>query len=237
MKRIGLDQNGGAVDFVSELDGAAGTIDHVEAQGDVEGGEVRERLVLFATEEFVPPEREDGAGAADPTPGRDPILLYNGDCAVCRKISAWVIRNDDPNNGGWQAIDERPIGSDPEALKAIDPRLDIWDVYSKIHLIMPDGTILKGGDAVAEVFRRLPDTNWFTPVLKVHVGDFYPFQVALNFGYEVLDKIRPALGCETCGGDVPTWAKPIAWIVSAIRTVRSWFGGSSEPAQPSGPAA
>ena len=47
----------------------------------------------------------------------------------------------------------RPIGDEPEALLALRPGLDIWDAYATIHLLMPDGTMRLGGEAVAEAKR------------------------------------------------------------------------------------
>jgi hypothetical protein len=34
-------------------------------------------------------------------------------------------------------IIERPIGDDPEALRALNEDLDIWDTYETIYLLMP----------------------------------------------------------------------------------------------------
>jgi predicted DCC family thiol-disulfide oxidoreductase YuxK len=147
------------------------------------------------------------------------ILLFNSECSVCRKISGWVIANDDPKNGGKQRIDERPIGQDPEALKAIHPDLDIWKTYETIHVVMPNGEIKTGGEAVAEVLRRLPETAWFTPLFDVSVLGFKPFQSMLNLGYTVLDRLRPAMGCESCGTPVPWWGKPIEWTYKAYKAI------------------
>jgi hypothetical protein len=54
---------------------------------------------------------------------------------------------------------ERPIGDDPEALLSLNPDLDIWGAYATIHLLMPDGSMKLGGEAVAEVLRNLPTTT------------------------------------------------------------------------------
>jgi predicted DCC family thiol-disulfide oxidoreductase YuxK len=145
------------------------------------------------------------------------ILLYNSDCPVCQKIAGWVIANDDPKNGGGQKIDERPIGYDPEALKKLNPELTIWDAYSTIHVVMPDGSMKVGGEAIAEVLRRLPDTSWATGLLGLSVFGWRPFQSALNAGYTILDKLRPALGCTSCGTPVPWWGKPVAWAFNAYQ--------------------
>src|SRR3954471_247222 len=71
-----------------------------------------------------------------------PILLFNDQCEVCHALSAWVKKQD---TLGGDLIDERPIGDDPAELNRLDPRLDIWDVYKQIHLLMPDGSIKVGG--------------------------------------------------------------------------------------------
>jgi predicted DCC family thiol-disulfide oxidoreductase YuxK len=174
------------------------------------------------------PERAAPERTSLTLPGDRAILLYNSDCSVCRKLSSWVIANDAKSAGGGDLIDERPIGHDPAALTAIHPDLDIWQAYETIHLVMPDGTIKKGGEAVAEVLRRLPDTGWATGLLDISIAGWRPFQAALNLAYTILDRIRPALGCESCGTPAPWWAKPIEWAVKAWKAVT---GKSPAPEQ------
>jgi hypothetical protein len=64
---------------------------------------------------------------------------------------------------------------------------------------MPDGSMKTGGEAVAEVLRRLPNCAWFAWIFALGISDFRPFQLVLNLGYTVLADIRPLLGCESCG--------------------------------------
>ncbi len=133
-----------------------------------------------------------------PTLPTVPLLLFNGECAVCRAIAGWVAPHAHDSRG-VPTLDERPIGDDPAALLKLNPKLGIWDAYETIHLLMPDGSMKLGGEAVAEVFRRLPVTAWFTPAFAVNIGGMRPFQALLNFGYLLLSDIRPLLGCESCG--------------------------------------
>lgn len=152
---------------------------------------------------------------------RRPILLYNDGCQVCRVLSTWVKAQDAK---GKDLIDERPIGHDPEALTALNPNLDIWEVYETIHMIMPDGQVKKGGEAIAEVFKRLPTTSPFAGLFDVSVFGAKPFQRLLDVGYIALDRLRPAIGCESCGGGpVAWWAKPVKWTADAVRAVRRVF--------------
>ncbi len=81
-----------------------------------------------------------------------PLLLYNDECGVCRRIAGWVARSAGSEEGEV-TLDTRPIGDDPEALTQLDPNLDIWDACATLHLLMPDGSTKLGGEAVAEVLR------------------------------------------------------------------------------------
>jgi hypothetical protein len=76
-----------------------------------------------------------------------PTLLFNDECKVCRRIARWV-RTSAQTKSGDARIAERPIGDDPEALRSLNPDLDIWKAYATIHLLMPDGSMKLGGEAV-----------------------------------------------------------------------------------------
>ena len=141
-----------------------------------------------------------------------PLLLYNDECSVCRAIAGWVQRM---QPAGAVRLVERPIGDDPEALRALNPQLDIWDAYATIHLLMPDGSMKLGGEAVAGVLRALPVTAWFTGAFGLGVFGVRPFQLALNGAYEVLAAVRPLFGCESCGttnAAVRSIAAALGWL-------------------------
>ncbi len=122
-------------------------------------------------------------------------LLYNDECAVCRTIARWV-RHSAARDC---VLVVRPIGDDPAALRALNVKLDIWDAYATIHILMPDGSMRTGGEAVAEVFRELPNTMWFAGLFSLSLFGFRPFQAVLNIGYTILADSRPLFGCESCG--------------------------------------
>src|SRR5271170_4725352 len=138
------------------------------------------------------------------------LLLFDGECGVCRRIARWV------QDSGETSIIERPIGDDPEALRLLNPDLDIWDAYATIHLLMPDGSMKLGGEAVAEVLRNLPDTEWFTWTFAISVFGVRPFQAILNLAYTILADVRPLFGCESCG--TPNlWVKSIRWMIKQAK--------------------
>lgn len=127
-----------------------------------------------------------------------PILLFNDECAVCRSIAHWVRKSAEGEPGGPRIV-QQSIGDDPDALRLLNPELDIWDAYETIHVLMPDGTMKLGGEAVAEVLRDLPNTKWFAGVFAARIFAFRPFQATLNIAYAILADVRPLFGCESCG--------------------------------------
>jgi predicted DCC family thiol-disulfide oxidoreductase YuxK len=148
-----------------------------------------------------------------------PILLFNDECGVCRRIAGWVKKSAHGKSGEASLV-VQPIGDDPEALRALNPDLDIWDAYATIHLLMPDGSMKLGGEAVAEVLRSLPNCRWFAWSFRVSMFGFRPFQGILNAAYVVLAVVRPLFGCESCRAP-SFWFRPIH---STIRWVKATFG-------------
>jgi predicted DCC family thiol-disulfide oxidoreductase YuxK len=146
-----------------------------------------------------------------------PILLFNDECGVCRTIANWVKKQVQARSG-TPSIVVRPIGQDPEELRALNQNLNIWDAYATIHLLMPDGSMKLGGEAVAEVLRNLPSNRWFTWTFAISVFGIRPFQAMLNLAYVILADVRPVFGCESCGMPSP-WVRPIRWIVKWIASL------------------
>jgi predicted DCC family thiol-disulfide oxidoreductase YuxK len=157
-------------------------------------------------------------------PLNGPILLFNDECGVCRHIANWV-RISDQGPWGKPRLIIRPIGEDPQALKMLDPDLNIWDAYATIHLLMPDGTQRLGGEAVAEVFRNLPNTRWFAWIFNLGLFGFKPFQLLLDLAYLLLADVRPIFGCESCGTP-KFWVRPFA---ATMKWISGLFGKSSIP--------
>jgi predicted DCC family thiol-disulfide oxidoreductase YuxK len=153
-----------------------------------------------------------------------PILLYNDECAVCRTIARWV-QAYGSSAGREMRVDVKPIGDDPAALRALNPALGIWDAYETIHLLMPDGSMKTGGEAVAEVFRDLPNTRWFTWTLSIGVIGVRPFQAVLDLGYMLLSDVRPLFGCESCGTTNPA----VATIRRTFARAMGLFGKKPHP--------
>ena len=150
-----------------------------------------------------------------------PILLFNDECGVCRSIASWVKKQAQAGSGATSIV-VRPIGQDPDELLSLNQGLNIWDAYATIHLLMPDGSMKLGGEAVAEVLRHLPSTRWFAWTFAISVFGVRPFQAILNLAYAILADVRPVFGCESCGTPSP-WVRPIRWI---FKWTASLFGAS-----------
>ena len=160
----------------------------------------------------------------DATTPPTPILLYDDQCGVCRGIARWVSASARDRSGASRIV-VRPIGSDPAALRSLHPDLDIWDAYATIHLLMPDGSMKLGGEAVAEVFRRVRSTRWFAWCFAIRIFGLRPFQAVLDLAYAILADVRPLFGCESCG--VPS--RPVRALRWLIRSIRAVFGKPHHP--------
>jgi predicted DCC family thiol-disulfide oxidoreductase YuxK len=152
-----------------------------------------------------------------------PILLFNDECAVCRHIGHWVQRSAQ-DKSGETSIQVQPIGDDPQRLRSFNSNLDIWDAYETIHVLMPDGSMRLGGEAVAETLRNLTSTKWLAWSFGITILGFRPFQALLNVAYAILADVRPLFGCESCGK---------SRVLRPMRAVISWVkilcGGSLKP--------
>lgn len=155
------------------------------------------------------------------------ILLFDNECGVCRRIAGWVKKQAQLKSGEVSLI-VRPIGDDPAELRAINPSLDIWEAYATIHVVMADGSMKRGGEAVAEVLRELPRTSWLARFFALRVLGFRPFQAILDAAYLVLADVRPLFGCESCG--TPSrWVRSIRWL---MRLPTLAFGGCQRSSAP-----
>ena len=143
-----------------------------------------------------------------------PILLFDDECGVCRFIARQVRKA--AGNPATATLIIQPIGADPQALRSINPGLDIWAAYATIHVVMPDGTMKLGGEAVAEVLRRLAATAWLAGVFSIKIFGARPFQSMLNMAYTILADVRPLFGCESCGAPAG-WLRPFAWLIKSAK--------------------
>ena len=92
------------------------------------------------------------------------VLIYDGQCAICRGSVGWVRRLD------WRHRFEL-LDAHSAAVARRFPALDPAALMSAIHLITPQGAVLTGYDAVRFQVRFLPLLAWLAPILRLPVMD------------------------------------------------------------------
>jgi len=81
-------------------------------------------------------------------------LIYDADCAMCRKSALWLMRR--AHAGGELEI--LPCRSPIRHERF--PQVSEDACLSAMQLVLPDGRRLSGADAVPELFRRIHGWGW-----------------------------------------------------------------------------
>jgi predicted DCC family thiol-disulfide oxidoreductase YuxK len=81
-------------------------------------------------------------------------LIYDGECAMCRASALWLMRR--AMDGG--ALEILPCRSAPRRQRF--PHVTDEQCMSAMQLVLPDGRVLAGADAVPELFARIPRWRW-----------------------------------------------------------------------------
>ena len=92
-----------------------------------------------------------GAAPVEASAQKTPaVLIYDGDCAMCRGSALWLMRL--AMSGGQLEI--LPARSAPRRLRF--PHLTDEACMTAMQLVLPDGRVLAGADAMPELLRRIP---------------------------------------------------------------------------------
>jgi len=87
------------------------------------------------------------------------MLFYDGECPLCRREVSWLKRRD--RSGELQLIDIADPDCDPSKYN-----LTHEEVSRVLHGIKPDGTVLRGMDAVREAY-RIVGLGWLLAPTKL----------------------------------------------------------------------
>jgi glyoxylase-like metal-dependent hydrolase (beta-lactamase superfamily II)/predicted DCC family thiol-disulfide oxidoreductase YuxK len=121
-------------------------------------------------------------------------VLYDGQCEICQACVSWL-----------KALDREkrtvclPISAD--VLSSVDSRLRMEDCLQHLHVVTPDGEILVGWDAVANLGRLFRPT-WLVGALGVR----FPFRSVGRLLYGFVARNRYSLS--KCRGGACSIAKP-----------------------------
>jgi predicted DCC family thiol-disulfide oxidoreductase YuxK len=125
-----------------------------------------------------------GAPRLTPMPGETSttghVLLYDGDCGLCRTILAGIL-----------AIDRRhalrPLALQTPQAAAMLPELSEQERLASIHLVDPDGRVSSAGVALADLTALLPGGRAPAALLRAAPG-------ATEWGYRQVADHRHRLG-------------------------------------------
>ena len=86
-----------------------------------------------------------------PPPGQ-PTLIYDGECGLCRAAARTLTRWDRERRIALVAFQDRE--------RVARFGIPLPALAAAMHLVLPDGRVLAGADAVPELLRRLPGRGW-----------------------------------------------------------------------------
>ena len=87
-------------------------------------------------------------------------VLYDGQCSLCRRsIQALQARD---TRGRLEATDLHQAD-----LPRLHPALDRTACLQEMHVITPDGVVLRGFDAFRHIALQLPSTAWWAGFLYI----------------------------------------------------------------------
>jgi predicted DCC family thiol-disulfide oxidoreductase YuxK len=87
------------------------------------------------------------------------VLIYDGECPVCRGAVDWIRARSRPD-------DIEFLSCHDQSLSERFPFLDKSACLKAAHLVLPDGRVLAGEQAAADLFMRLPGYAWLARVLR-----------------------------------------------------------------------
>jgi predicted DCC family thiol-disulfide oxidoreductase YuxK len=88
-------------------------------------------------------------------------LIYDADCPMCRASALWLMRRALSRG----ALEILPCRS--EARRARYPAITEDVCLTAMQLVLPDGRVLAGGDAVPEILRRVRGWGWLASVFAL----------------------------------------------------------------------
>lgn len=121
-------------------------------------------------------------GPAGTAPMSDPaVLVYDGECSVCRKTVDWI-RTRDPD-GAFEFLSLHSA-----ALTTRFPFLDREACRRAAHLVRSDGSVFVGEQAAPEILGRIPGWRWAARCLRLPGA-----RAVSRIAYRILARRRHAI--------------------------------------------
>ena len=96
--------------------------------------------------------------AANPTA---PTLIYDGDCGICQQAVALLRRWDREH-----VLRFVPF-QDAAAVARFAGGIALPALAAAMHLVLPDGRVYPGADAIPELLRLFPGKRWLAPLFGI----------------------------------------------------------------------
>ena len=84
------------------------------------------------------------------------VLIYDGECSMCRASALWLLRRAEA--GGACDLEILPCRSPVRRQRF--PSIADEACMQAMQLVLPDGHVLVGADAVPEILLRIPRWRW-----------------------------------------------------------------------------
>jgi predicted DCC family thiol-disulfide oxidoreductase YuxK len=88
--------------------------------------------------------------------GLPAVLIYDGDCSMCRASALWLMRR--ALAGRASELEILPCRSPARHTRF--PQVSESACLRAMQLVLPDGRVLAGADAVPEILARIPRWRW-----------------------------------------------------------------------------
>jgi len=92
--------------------------------------------------------------------GDPAVLIYDGECSVCRKAVEWIRSRARPDSFEYLSLHSGELAQR-------FPFLDPAACKRAAHLVAPGGTVWIGEQAAPEIFRRIPGYRWAARCLRL----------------------------------------------------------------------
>jgi predicted DCC family thiol-disulfide oxidoreductase YuxK len=89
------------------------------------------------------------------------VLIYDGECAMCRASALWLMRR----ALSREQLEILPCRSGPRRERY--PGITDAACMTAMQVVLPDGRVLSGADAVPELLRRVRGWGWVATVFAL----------------------------------------------------------------------
>jgi predicted DCC family thiol-disulfide oxidoreductase YuxK len=91
------------------------------------------------------------------------VLIYDGECSMCRASALWLMRR--ALAGGSRDLEILPCRSPVRRERY--PFIADETCMAEMQLVLPDGRVLAGADAAPEILRRIPRWRWLAALFAL----------------------------------------------------------------------